>query len=239
MLGTAGVGAGVALSSITSAAASNAIDNAAYGQTWTWNSLSSGTAFTISSNSMTTGTLLSLQDTAAAATSTGKVLSISDLTTGAGYGIYSAMTATGNTGYAGYFGSSSTGTGYSLYATITGVGNTGYAGYFNNSGAGYALAATGTSTFNGSVGIGTTNPQALLQVGPVGSSAGNIIIGSNTGAASPVLGKIDWLNSSGGTWDVGSIEVDGDGPADYGDMVFKTGEATSSATEKMRITYAR
>ncbi len=153
-----------ALSALTSATATNTIDNADYGQIWSWNSLSSGTAFTISSNSMTTGSLLSLQDTAAAATSTGKVLSISDATTGAGFGVYSAMTATDNTGYAGYFGSSSTGTGYALYATITGSGNTGYAGYFNNSGAGYAVAASGTSYFNGSVGIGTATPATSLDL---------------------------------------------------------------------------
>ena len=92
--GCLGAGAN-SLSALTSATTTNSIDNAAYGQTWSWNSLSSGTAFTISSNSMTTGSLLSLQDTAAAATSTGKVLSISDATTGAGYGISSAMTGLG------------------------------------------------------------------------------------------------------------------------------------------------
>ena len=45
-----------ALSAITSATTTNSIDNGHnWAQTWTWNSLSLGTAFTISSNSMTTG----------------------------------------------------------------------------------------------------------------------------------------------------------------------------------------
>ena len=119
-----------ALSALTSATTGNTIDNAAYGQTWSWNSLSSGTAFTISSNSMTTGSLLSLLDTAASATSTGKVLSISDATTGAGYGVSSAMTGLGNTGYAGYFTNTSTSIlNYGLYASTS--SSTGYAGYFD------------------------------------------------------------------------------------------------------------
>ena len=129
VLGTAGVGAGIALNGITAATGSNTIDNAANAQTWTWNSLSTGTAFTISSNSMTTGSLLSLQDTAAAATSTGEVLSISDITTGAGFGVYTAMTGFGNTGYAGYFTNTSTGAlNYGLYASTSSA--SGWAGYF-------------------------------------------------------------------------------------------------------------
>jgi hypothetical protein len=124
-----GGGGSSALSALTSSTTANTIDNAAYAQTWSWNSLSSGTAFTISSNSMTTGTLLSLQDTAAAATSTGKVLSISDTTTGPGYGVYSVMSGLGNTGYAGYFANTDTGAAnYGLYASTS--SSLGYAGYF-------------------------------------------------------------------------------------------------------------
>ena len=158
------IAGGTPLSSLTSAAAVNSIDNYNNAQTWAWGTLSTETAMTLTTSSMKGGTLLSLQNTAAAATSTGLVLSVTDASTGAGFGVYSTMTATGNTGYAGYFGNSSTGTGYALYATITGSGNTGYAGYFNNSGAGYALAATGTSYFNGNVGIGTANPAYALEV---------------------------------------------------------------------------
>ena len=82
------------------------------------------------------GTLLSLQDTAVASTSTGKVLSISDTTTGAGYGVYSAMTGLGNTGYAGYFTNIDTGAdaNYGVYASNASA--SGYAGYFTSSGNG-------------------------------------------------------------------------------------------------------
>jgi len=131
-----------ALSSITTATGSNTINNGANAQVWQWNSLGTGTAFTLSSSSMTTGTLLSLQDTAVAGTSTGEVLSISDTTTGAGYGVYSAMTGLANTGYAGYF--TDTGTGavnYALYASTS--SSTGFAVY----------SAAGTNYFAGSVGV--------------------------------------------------------------------------------------
>jgi trimeric autotransporter adhesin len=112
-------GGATALSALTSGTAVNTIDNTSMAQTWTWNSLTTQTAFTLSSSSLTNGNILSIQNTAAAATSTGKVLSISDATTGSGYGVYSVMSGKGNTGYAGYF-------------TNTGSTNTGYAGYFVN-----------------------------------------------------------------------------------------------------------
>ena len=90
------------------------------------------------------GTLLSLQDTAVAATSTGKVLSIGDATTGSGYGIYSAMTGHGNTGYAGYFANTDTGAdaNYGIYASNASA--SGYGGYSTKTSTGWALAATGT-----------------------------------------------------------------------------------------------
>lgn len=113
------VSGAAALSSLTAAGATNSIDSANYAQTWAWGTLSTQTALTLTTSSMTTGTLLSLQDTAVSATATGKVLSISDTTTGPGYGVYSVMSGTANSGYAGYF-------------TNTGSNNTGYAGYFKN-----------------------------------------------------------------------------------------------------------
>ena len=92
---------------------------------------------------MTTGSLLSLQDTAAAATSTGKVLSISDATTGAGYGVYSAMSGAGNTGYAGYFTNTATnGANYAVYALNTST--SGYAVYCNST---YLYGCGGSQTW--------------------------------------------------------------------------------------------
>ena len=95
------IAGGTPLSSITSASAVNTIDNNNNPQTWAWGTLSSETAMTLTTSSMKGGTLLSLQNAAAASTATGDVLSVTDASTGAGVGIYSAMTATGNTGYAG------------------------------------------------------------------------------------------------------------------------------------------
>ena len=96
----------VALSGITAATGSNTMDSGANAQTWKWGTLTSGTALTLTTSSMTGGTLLSLQDTAASATSTGKVLS-------------SAMTGHGTTVYAGYFTNTDTGNdaNYAVYAS--------------------------------------------------------------------------------------------------------------------------
>ena len=135
--GSLASGTNPALSSLTSGTVANTIDSTNFAQTWKWGTLTTQTALTFTTSSMTGGTLLSLQDTAAAATSTGYVLSVTDATTGTGYGIYSALTSTANTGYA-------------LYGA--------------NVGRGYALGATGTSYFNGNVGIGTSAPSELLQL---------------------------------------------------------------------------
>ena len=166
---TAGVTSWVAnggnpsLSSITSATATNTINSTNFAQTWQWNSLTTQTAFTLSSSSLTNGKILSLQNTAAAATATGHVLDISNTTTGAGYGVYSAMTGHGNTGYAGYFANTSTtGANYGVYGTA--ASSSGYGGYFSNTSTGWALNATGTSYFNGNVGIGTTSPSYPLSI---------------------------------------------------------------------------
>ena len=73
------------------------------------------------SSSLTTGNIVTIQNTAAAVTSTGKVLNISDATTGSGYGVYSSMTGHGNTGYAGYFintDTSATTTNYGVYGYV-------------------------------------------------------------------------------------------------------------------------
>ena len=155
MLASASAGATVALSSITSAQATNSEDNSNYAQTWTWNSISTQTGLTISTTAaLTGGTLVSLSGSAVSSTSTGKILSISNSTTGAGYGIYASMTATGNQGYA-------------IYATNTGPSNKGYAIYgLNSSTSGWGEYQAGSSPnyFAGNVGIGTTNPLGTLSI---------------------------------------------------------------------------
>ena len=136
-------------------------DNTSMAQTWTWNSLTTQTAFTLSSSSLTNGNILSIQNTAASATSTGKVLSISDATTGSGYGVYSSMTGHGNTGYAGYFinTDTSTNTNYGIYASVAGAG---FAGYFQG-GAGTNVVAD----FNGNSSASFTEIELN---NPIGSS---------------------------------------------------------------------
>ena len=162
--------ASTALSSITAASGTHTIDSTNKAQTWEWGTLSTQTAMTLTTSSMTTGTLLSLQNTAVAATSTGKVLSISDTTTGAGYGVYSSMTGAANTGYAGYFTNTATiGANYALYA-------------LNNSTSGWSVYADGTSPsyFNNNVEIGgNVSPLGLLTV-----RSGNIWL-NVTGSTNP------------------------------------------------------
>jgi hypothetical protein len=168
-----GGGGATALSALTSGTAVNTIDNTSMAQTWTWNSLTTQTAFTLSSSSLTNGSIVSIQNTAASVTSTGKVLSISDATTGSGYGVYSSMTGHGNTGYAGYFNNTDTSSstnygvygisnstnGYGVYGTgqyIGVYGSTGNSNGFAFYGQVFGGANTATAGYftNGSTGVG-------------------------------------------------------------------------------------
>jgi hypothetical protein len=123
-----------ALSSLLAATTTNSIDSANWAQTWKWGTLSTQNALTLTTSSLTTGTLLNLASTAAGATSTGTVLNVTNATTGPGFGIASAMTGASNTGYG-------------VYA-------------LNNSTSGWGVYSAGTSSnyFAGSVEIGTTTP---------------------------------------------------------------------------------
>ena len=87
------------------------------------------------------------------------------------------MNGHGNTGYGGYFVNTDTGAdaNYGIYASNASA--SGYGGYFTNTSTGWALAATGTSTFNGSVGIGLSNPTEQFQVYNSGGAT-TISIGS-------------------------------------------------------------
>ena len=57
-----GAASSVPLSGLLAATTTNSIDNGSYAQTWMWNSLSSGNALTLSSNSATTGQVLDVAD---------------------------------------------------------------------------------------------------------------------------------------------------------------------------------
>ena len=178
------------LSGLTGASATNTRDHANYAQTWTWNTLTTGTAMTLSSSSMTGGTLLSLQNTAAAATATGDVLSVTNASTGAGYGIYSSITGQGNTGYAGYFtNTSTTGANIGLYGATAStdgaaIGVEGYATSTTN-GAGVAGYSNSTSGGNGVYG----NCAGGNCAGVMGYSANSIgVHGKSAGTSSTSYG---------------------------------------------------
>lgn len=117
------------LSGLLGATTTSSIDNANWQQTWTWNSLTTGTALSLSTSSATSGTVLQ-----------------------------ASINSSGNTGYAGYFSNTATTTGYAVYAngseavtgSLTVNGNAALSGTTTiNSGqvlGGNALLTTITST---------------------------------------------------------------------------------------------
>jgi hypothetical protein len=152
--GSLASGGAAALSALTAATTTNSINNVNFAQTWTWGTLGSNTALTLTSTGMTTGTLLNLSNTDTAANA-GKVLIVSNSEGGNSTGISSTMLSATNTGYAGYFSNVTTNAGYAVYGTMTAHGNTGYAGYFINTDtstnvnygvAGYVSSTTTTGT---------------------------------------------------------------------------------------------
>ena len=65
-----GTASNLPLSGITAAAATNAIDNLNFGQTWNWSTANTQTPLSLSANGLTTGSLLSLSSSSAALSST-------------------------------------------------------------------------------------------------------------------------------------------------------------------------
>jgi hypothetical protein len=91
--------ASTALSGITAASVGHTIANANFAQVWNWDTLNTGTALTIGSTSMTTGSLLSLSNTNTTS-STGTVLKVNNSSTGATLGISSTIASTSTNGTA-------------------------------------------------------------------------------------------------------------------------------------------
>jgi hypothetical protein len=128
----------VALSSLLAAASTDIFDSATWAQTWEWGTLSTQTGLTLTTSSMTTGTLLSLSNLSTTSAS-GTVLSVVNGEAGASYGIEVTNSSTSNTGYAGYFANMATSeVNYALYASSTsktldgcGGNNCNYAAYFD------------------------------------------------------------------------------------------------------------
>jgi hypothetical protein len=199
-------GGTTALSALVAATATNSINNVNFAQTWTWGTLGSNTALTLSSTGMTTGTLLALSNTSTPANS-GYVLNVSNSEGGNSFGIYSSMLSATNTGAAGYFSNATTNVGYAVVGIMTAHGNTGKAGYFVNTDTSstttnygvYGLVSTATSTTSsnsaGVYGEGDCNSCAGVagvsaynagvsgtgDPGVYGSSAGYAIWGNNYG----------------------------------------------------------
>src|SRR6202000_407671 len=84
------------LSALTSATVVNSIDSTNFAQTWAWGTLSTQTAFSLVTSSMTTGTVLNLTNSATG-NNAGTVLAVTNKETGASFGVNvsSATTAAG------------------------------------------------------------------------------------------------------------------------------------------------
>lgn len=163
----------VSLSSLTAAAAGNSIDNTNYAQTWGWSTLSTGTGLALTSNALSSGTLLDLSSTStAAASNTQKLLNLS----------LSGANAT------------STQTTYGLFATNThsGTSSTNVGGYFSASG---GTNNYGLIVANGNVGIGTTTPTTPLGISYSTGGAAGISI-TNSSAATNGQAQISLTNNS-------------------------------------------
>jgi hypothetical protein len=166
--------ANTSLSGLTAATTTNTIDNTTLAQTWTWNTLTTQNALTLSSTGETSGSLLTL--TGANTGVTGPVLNVSTTSTGGGTAVKGVA-------------SGATGTNYGVYGSSG--SSTGSGGYFTNTGTGYALI-TGT----GNVGIGTTSPGYTLDVNGTANfrssiiqSGGYALLGNyNSGGTYPSLG---------------------------------------------------
>jgi len=208
---------GAALSGLTAATAGNTIANANFAQVWNWDTLTTGTALTLGSTSMTTGKLLALSNTNA--TSAGNVLDVRNAQAASGaYAIYAAetgatgittgiegesdSTTAGATGITGYEGGA-TGATRGVYArddSTTDTASALYAYEGGATGATYGVYGSDASTTTGAAaGYFTETGASGATVGVYGTTA------STTGGAAGVEGA-DWA-TTGATYGVYGVDA--------------------------------
>ena len=158
-------GNGIALSSLTSATATNSIDNTTYAQTWTWNTLTTQNALTLSSSGETSGSLLTLTNSNTAGA--GPVLNVSTATTGAGAAVNATISGASNTGYA-VAAANSSASGFSFYAS--GTSPSAFLGAVT-------IGATSAPTAGTALDLSSNTSSMLLPIGTTGTRPGTGING--------------------------------------------------------------
>lgn len=133
----AAVSGGAALSAITAATGTNTINNVNYAQVWGWNSLTTEIGLTLSSSSVSTGSIVKIISTSTVGNaSKGLEVNISGANSTSAktnYGVYSSITNTGTTSVnvGGYFAASGGASNYGLqvatgHLIIGAIGSTTY-----------------------------------------------------------------------------------------------------------------
>lgn len=199
---TSFVAPSVPLSSITAATATNSIDNANYGQTWEWNTLTTGS---------------------------GLILNINGTTAGPGQSVLSVASSGANASpnrstYAGNFQNSKTGTNNGNYG-INVVASAGSA--FNKAGVFDASGAATNNygaTFSAS---GGTNNYAII----VPASSGSVGIGTSAPDSTlHVVGGFKYANGSQGSGKY--LTSDANGGATWGDLSLTASSTTTFTNKR-------
>ncbi|USN87538.1 MAG: tail fiber domain-containing protein [Candidatus Nomurabacteria bacterium] len=176
-------------SALTAATSTNSIDNTNFAQTWSWSTLATGTALTLSSTStlLTSGGLLSVSHSAAPASSwTGDLAKIES--SGG-----STANLDGNVLKLGYTGSADTSDGTVLNLTSSQTGANSLVVRINDDGT-YTDTTPFVINTSGNVGIGTSTPGSKLVVGGDSEFGGLLTM---TGSVANIALGSNWLSGDG------------------------------------------
>ena len=216
-----GTGGG-AISALTAATAANTINNANFGQTWNWNSLTTGSGLTLGSSSVTTGSILSITNTnttSAAETvkittagTTNNTSALSGYATGAtgatwglygrsasanGIGVGGETTLAGGQGVVGVsLNTTGYGTGVSAVANSAGTGIGLYASSSGTSNTGYAVQAINNSANGWGIYSSGTSPNYFAGKVGIGTNAPGALL--DIGAAGTTLGTMRLQGNTSG-----------------------------------------